>query len=740
MRRDVNRRVAAGLISAFAVVCALGWVSHHSTGGDGHGVITADANGGGDIGRSRTSSSKSVPERYRRLWRKPTQHPRAPAPNAVVRVHRPLFDENERVQVSAGPALSVWGERERWRITDNPSSEACPMSKASTQGQETDEQTFLNKALTLACDFEANEFLSPRPADSEDESGLGVVELVDTSDHRYFIRRDAPAWQNAFESVGIGLWEVSRGRKPMRSTSGPEAVAKWDIRLCEGMTNRYKGCFSPKMIPHLRQNQRVAMIPGMRQILWKKDGMCDTIRDRGLIPTGGVDGAMNSATEFHMMARLHEKYATWPAQHPPIPFPYSMPCYILPRDEKILKDHIVGMNTIVKATTNEGYIDPLKLLKSTPTQIDHKTRLQQRYMVKPLARGEGHGLYVADTLGAITSTRNAYIKNGDSRMAQPFLADPFLIGGRKFDLRTYVLITSISPLRAYFYDEGLVRFAAGKYNRNTTKEEEYLTNTSVNKKFSALKLLTWTFRQLREWFNNNGHSAAAVFASIYKAVVSLLLAAEPAFRHNFNRMFGMDRCDGCYHLIGVDVIFDNVLNPIVIEVNGLPSMQLGDALGADAEIDEQMEYTATKRALTADVVSLIYRPTSVAAKLASELAELKVGIGGSDDESGCDRQIHTTCITPDQLKMLARGRREFENRGAFSRIFPSPDCAAYGELIKSSITARSKFWRDPDTGAPIATQVDASFGTGGSAALHDVSCRLEAMLAARERHEAQGNE
>ena len=73
---------------------------------------------------------------------------------------------------------------------------------------------------------------------------------------------------------------------------------------------------------------------------------------------------------------------------------------------------------------------------------------------------------------------------------------------------------------------GLVRFAAKKYNRDSTKEEEYLTNTSTGKKYTALSLLTWTFEKLRAWYNNNGYSAAKVFESIHTAVVSLLLASE----------------------------------------------------------------------------------------------------------------------------------------------------------------------------------------------------------------------
>jgi len=58
-----------------------------------------------------------------------------------------------------------------------------------------------------------------------------------------------------------------------------------------------------------------------------------------------------------------------------------------------------------------------------------------------------------------------------------------LIDGYKFDLRVYVALTSVNPLRLYVYDEGLVRFASERYDTTDLKNVfSHLTNYSINKR------------------------------------------------------------------------------------------------------------------------------------------------------------------------------------------------------------------------------------------------------------------
>lgn len=49
-----------------------------------------------------------------------------------------------------------------------------------------------------------------------------------------------------------------------------------------------------------------------------------------------------------------------------------------------------------------------------------------------------------------------------------------LEGGLKFDIRLYVLVSSISPLRVFACDEGLVRVCTAAYEQPTTRNSHKL--------------------------------------------------------------------------------------------------------------------------------------------------------------------------------------------------------------------------------------------------------------------------
>lgn len=70
-------------------------------------------------------------------------------------------------------------------------------------------------------------------------------------------------------------------------------------------------------------------------------------------------------------------------------------------------------------------------------------------------------------------------------MVQRYMHKPFLIDGLKFDMRIYVLVYGVDPLRIFVYREGLARFATEKYEAPVKSNMEnmfmHLTNYAINK-------------------------------------------------------------------------------------------------------------------------------------------------------------------------------------------------------------------------------------------------------------------
>jgi hypothetical protein len=106
-----------------------------------------------------------------------------------------------------------------------------------------------------------------------------------------------------------------------------------------------------------------------------------------------------------------------------------------------------------------------------------KKRPSQYWIFKPCASSQGRGIFVTNSLEDVPPGRNYVVSE--------YISRPLLINDLKFDLRIYVAITSVNPLRIYIYDEGLVRFATEKYDdsfRDTKNVFAHLTNYSINKK------------------------------------------------------------------------------------------------------------------------------------------------------------------------------------------------------------------------------------------------------------------
>ena len=67
---------------------------------------------------------------------------------------------------------------------------------------------------------------------------------------------------------------------------------------------------------------------------------------------------------------------------------------------------------------------------------------------QPPASSCGRGIRVITAEKALQ-----YAKGNKKVLVQRYLSDPYLINGHKFDLRIYVLVAGVDPLRIYIHEE-----------------------------------------------------------------------------------------------------------------------------------------------------------------------------------------------------------------------------------------------------------------------------------------------
>jgi tubulin polyglutamylase TTLL5 len=98
------------------------------------------------------------------------------------------------------------------------------------------------------------------------------------------------------------------------------------------------------------------------------------------------------------------------------------------------------------------------------------------WIMKPAAKSCGRGIHVVNEISSVVY--------GEPMIMQRYLKNPLLLNGYKFDLRIYILVTSVNPLEMFIYKQGFGRFSTVPFNLDPNdKANKYihLTNYSINK-------------------------------------------------------------------------------------------------------------------------------------------------------------------------------------------------------------------------------------------------------------------
>jgi len=202
------------------------------------------------------------------------------------------------------------------------------------------------------------------------------------------------------------------------------------------------------------------------------------------------------------------------------------------------------------------------------------------YIVKPNDEQRGEGIFV-------TSQPEIDISEDYEGVVQVYINNPSLMEGYKWDMRIYVLVASLKPLKMYLFDEGCIRLATVKYQKATklTKASTFmhLTNYSLNK-FNDNSKYTLSCKSLEpedshetsilrsikyfKWWLENELAVDSdyIWNEIGEVCAKTIEASHEKLLEDWKEAGEPD----CCQILGFDIMLDDMLKPWFIEINHNP--------------------------------------------------------------------------------------------------------------------------------------------------------------------------
>ncbi len=267
------------------------------------------------------------------------------------------------------------------------------------------------------------------------------------------------------------------------------------------------------------------------------------------------------------------------------------------------------------------------------------------YIMKPIGKAQGKGIFLFNKLHQISDWRNNFkwgsnandnTQQAETYIVQKYLDRPFLVGGRKFDLRLYVLVTSYMPLTVYLNRAGFARFSQFKFSMNPDEIDNnyiHLTNVAIQKTTIEYaendKGCKWDLRQLKLYMLSlySQEEVDSCFTLIEELILRSLFAVQKVIIQDKH----------CFEMYGYDILIDEDLKPWLLEVNASPSLTA----------DTQEDYDLKTKILN-DMLTVV--------DMEKKLTGNEVHIGGFD----------LICRTSKYEKAIPTGSRAPSLLGAFN--------------------------------------------------------------------------
>jgi tubulin polyglutamylase TTLL5 len=286
------------------------------------------------------------------------------------------------------------------------------------------------------------------------------------------------------------------------------------------------------------------------------------------------------------------------------------------------------------------------------------------WIIKPPRGGQGQGI-------SLVADPDRAPKDGEW-VIQEYLDRPHLIDGRKYVLRVWVLIASLDPFVCYLHTNGVFKMTSTPFTSDPTSIDDltiHLTNPSVQAAHPDVPLgsLNSDLHAYRRRLTEEGIDELALFDRIRDVVAQAVIACRDAALKQSRRV--STRLEGCFELLGPDILIDEDLEPWVLELNTFPSLEVSKEAGAEAAAVVR----AAKDEMVADVASFC----------SFEAGEFSPSVGGFELLwPGPDADRFSRCfplLRPRDRALAGRMCPGISSIEPFPRLKPSIEAHPVGE-------------------------------------------------------------
>ncbi|XP_006871820.1 PREDICTED: protein polyglycylase TTLL10-like [Chrysochloris asiatica] len=209
------------------------------------------------------------------------------------------------------------------------------------------------------------------------------------------------------------------------------------------------------------------------------------------------------------------------------------------------------------------------------------------WICKPTASNQGKGIFLLrnrDDVAALQAKtqsieddpvyRKMPFRAPQARIVQRYIQNPLLLDGKKFDVRSYLLIACATPYMVFF-GHGYARLTLGLYDPNSSDLSGHLTNQFMQKKSPLYVLLkedtVWSMDHLNRYINDKFRKTKGlpkdwVFTTFTKRMQQIMAHCFLAVKSKLECKLGF------FDLIGCDFLIDENFKVWLLEMNSNPAL------------------------------------------------------------------------------------------------------------------------------------------------------------------------